>query len=54
MAKPETVEAAAKGASAVFIVSPGAENRAQLVQNAVKAVKKAGVPFILVVSHRLL
>lgn len=50
MGKPDTVQAAAKGASAVFLVSPGAENRASLIKNALDAVKRVGVPFIVVVS----
>jgi len=38
------------GASAVFLITPGAENRAELVMNGVHAAKAASVPLTLIVS----
>lgn len=50
MADPASVAEAVTGADVVIIVTPGAENRAQLAVNAAKAVAGAGVTNIAAVS----
>eukprot|EP00036_Acanthoecidae_sp_10tr_P019574 CAMPEP_0206304004 /NCGR_PEP_ID=MMETSP0106_2-20121207/9525_1 /ASSEMBLY_ACC=CAM_ASM_000206 /TAXON_ID=81532 /ORGANISM="Acanthoeca-like sp., Strain 10tr" /LENGTH=148 /DNA_ID=CAMNT_0053734809 /DNA_START=126 /DNA_END=569 /DNA_ORIENTATION=+ len=47
---PDSLPPALAGVSAVFIVTPGAENRAELVAAGVATAKTAGVSHIVVVS----
>ena len=50
LGNPATLPAALAGVDAVFIVTPGAENRAELAAAGVSAAKAAGVGSIAVVS----
>lgn len=50
LGRPETLNDAIKGADVVFINTPGAENRVELVVNGIQAAKDAGVDHIVVVS----
>lgn len=50
LGSPETLPAALDGVNAVFIVTPGAENRTDLATAGITAAKTAGVGSIVVVS----
>eukprot|EP00730_Choanoeca_flexa_P012882 TRINITY_DN4718_c0_g1_i2.p1 TRINITY_DN4718_c0_g1~~TRINITY_DN4718_c0_g1_i2.p1 ORF type:complete len:296 (+),score=91.71 TRINITY_DN4718_c0_g1_i2:139-1026(+) len=50
MSNKEIMVAAFAGMDAVFVVSPGAEERVKLTNNGVQAAKDAGAKFIMVVS----
>ena len=50
MSDPASLSEPLTGARVAFIVTPGAEDRAALATNAVKAAKDAGVPHVVVVS----
>ena len=50
MGDKEELTSTLKGVHALFVVTPGAEQRVQLTINAVEAGKAAGVTFVLVVS----
>jgi len=46
----DSLKAHFTGAAAVYVIAPGAENRATLAVNGVTAAKVAGVPYVLVLS----
>ena len=50
MGEPDTLAAAMEGVAAMFVVTPGAENRADLVSTALTAAKAANVPHVVVIS----
>ena len=50
MGDTENLKVSLRGVDALFIVTPGAENRAALTISTAEAAKEAGVKFILVVS----